>query len=484
MKKLLIFLALALICLCSGCKEQTGQEIPTIKWIIPGDAQSDLPAVVEAANEILAEKLGCRLDLQIIDSSAYSEKLNLAMAGGENFDICYLNSSMFSSAVQMGGLLALDDFVSHGKITKSINSDVLKYGSYNGNVYAIPNIQIIANAHSLYIREDLMAEYGLDTSAIHSVNDVEPFLKWVKEIHPEYYPIRFNTWLARVLKGYEDVFYDELVPYVVYAVEENDGSIRVIKAIDYEPFWALAELKNDWYKRGYIREDVAVASGNDWDDVNRGKYASYIETYKPGGIEGSNRDSTGVSYVEVLISKLYKPYDAGAATMTAISCKSKHPKLAYELIELVNSDVELYNILTFGIEGRNYTTNPDGRITINTAKGYSANAGWRFGNQFNAYILSVQPFDVWERTKKINDEAPASKLTGFRADFDNIKLEISQLATVKNRYVDVQNGCGNLSEYKSDYIRELNDAGLDTVVAELQRQVDEWLLKTQTKKRP
>lgn len=478
MKKLLIFLALALICLCSGCKEQTGQEIPTIKWIIPGDAQSDLPAVVEAANEILAEKLGCRLDLQIIDSSAYSEKLNLAMAGGENFDICYLNSSMFSSAVQMGGLLDLDDFVSHGKITKSVSPDILKYGSYNGSVYAIPNVQIMSHAHSLFVRKDLAEEYGLDISSIHSINDIEPFLKWIKETHPEYYPIRITSWLPRLVKGWENTFYDELVSHVVFAVENEDGTVKVVKAIDCEPFWALAELKNDWYKKGYIREDVAVASGNDWDDVNRGKYAVYTETYKPGGVEGVNRDSSVSPRIEVLFTELYKSYDAGAATMTAINKKSRYPELAYEIIELANTDKEFYNILSFGIEGRNYTKNSDGRITINQKSGYSANAGWRFGNQFNAYILSSQPKDIWERTKKLNDEARSSKLTGYKPDFDKIKIEISQITTVQKRYNAIQTGSGELSAYKADYIKELNDAGLDTVVAELQRQVDEWLLKT------
>ncbi len=478
MKKLLIFiLVLGTLVLSSSCKKENdinADNLPTIKWIISGNVQPDLDTVEAAANEIITKKLGCKLDLRIIDYNAYKGKLKLAMASGEGFDLCLLDEPSFSDAVQRGGLLALDEYISKGNIKQSVPEDILKYGQYNGSVYAVPNIQIMAVASSLYIREDLAKEYNLDTESIHNLNDLEPFLHWVKTNYPQYYPIRMTTSLGRMVKGYEDTFYDELISSAVYAYEE-DGRVKVVKAVDYEPFWALAELKNDWYKKGYIRADVAVSSSNDWDDVSRGMYAVYMETYKPGGIEGTNQDLEGVDYIEVLFCKLYNNYNAGAAAMTGISSFSKNPELAYRLIELVNTDKELFNILAFGVEGKHYTKDNDGKIAINVNGGYVANAGWKFGNQFNAYVLSIQPDDVWEQTKKLNEESPMSKLTGFRPDYTNIKLEISQINTVQNKYKSVQMGSDDLSAYREEYIKEINAAGIDTVVEELQRQVDEWI---------
>lgn len=478
MKKLItLILAAAMVLPCAGCKKEDGGkgEIPTLKWIIPGDQESGTAAVVDALNEKLVEKLGCKLDLQMVDSGSYDEKLKLGFSSGENFDLCYTNQSQFTDAVQKGGLLSLNEFIEKSNIKEYVSEEVLEYGRYHDGIYAVPNIQIMVYQPTYLIRQNLADEYGLDLSSIKNMNDIEPFLKWVKENKSDYYPYRLTCDLIRIHEGFEDTYYDEFVSKSVYGVQNQDGTVTVMKATDVPGFWELAQTKNDWFKKGYVRSDIATVYGDDWDDVNNGKYAVYQSTYKPGGIESINSSSPDMPYYEVTLCTPYADYFAAGGTMTAVNKKSKNPELAFKFIELVNSDKEIYNLLAFGIEGTNYTKGEDGKITINYDSGYCKNAGWKFGNQYNAQVLSNQPDDVWEKTKEVNETAVRSNITGFKPDLSKIKLEISQIATVNGKFSSVSRGYDEIDNYKEAYLKELEAAGIDKVVDELQKQVDEFI---------
>ena len=479
MKKLItLLLAVAMLLPCAACKkggEGTAGDIPTLKWVVPGNPEPDIATVMDAANEILVEKLGCKLDLQIIEFSAYDERLKLMMSGGESFDLCYVNNTSFTDGVSKGGFLSLEDYIDDTKLPELVGEDILKYGEYKGELYAIPNVQIMAVTDNIWVQEQFAKEYGLKADSIKSYNDMEPFFQWIKENKPGNVPIRITSSQIRNVKGFENAYYDDLVSNMVYAYETEDGKVKVVKATDYPGFWELVTLKNDWYKKGYIRSDVATVYGDDWDDVGNGKYGAYTQTYKPGGIEAQNSTPGEIPHVEVNPTPGFMSYSAGCATMTAVNAKTKNPELVLDFIELMNSDKELYNIITFGVEGKHYTVGENGKITLNREGGYCSNAGWKFGNQYNALVIEGQPDDVWEQTKKVNDEAKMSKLTGFKPDLSKIKLEISQLETVKGKYSSIQRGYDDPNNYKDAYLAELQSAGIEKVVTELQAQVDEFL---------
>ncbi len=482
MKKIItILLASAMLLGVCGCekkeKAKTDGEVPVITWYIGGDTEAGLPDVMEAMNEILVPKIGAKLDLQVFDSGAYNEKIKLAMSSGDSFDLCRLDTNLFNNGVSKGGILALDNYLKDSIITEELPADLLEFGRYEDSLYAIPNMQIMATTISMYINTALAEEYGLDYSTLNTIEDFEPFLKWVKENKPEYYPLRFANGGPEVMEAYSDNLYDSLGGEIS-AYEDENGEVKVIKNVDIEGYWEFQELKNDWFKKGYIRSDIATIGTNDWDDVNMGKYALYTSTYKPGGVEGRNARYPEQHYSEVIISKPYVNYVAGCATMTAIGRNSKNPELAFKLLELINTDEELYNLITFGVEGKHYEKLENGKIKIIADGGYAANAGWKFGNQYNAYVLDNQPDDVWEQTEKFNNEAKKSKLIGFKLDTSKVKVALTQIQTVKSKYSSINKGYSEVARYKDEYLKELEAAGINEVLSEYQRQVDEWL-KTQ-----
>ncbi|MBQ8587946.1 MAG: ABC transporter substrate-binding protein, partial [Clostridia bacterium] len=203
-----------------------------------------------------------------------------------------------------------------------------------------------------------------------------------------------------------------------------------------------------------------------------GRYATWVETYKPG-ILAEMKLRYGK---EVVYAPIMKPYITSArpAAMTAVSKTSKHPELALKLIELMNTDKELYNLISYGIEGKHYTLDSEGKVEYIENSGYAPKAAWKFGNQFNAYLVSGQEDTVWDDTRAMNDNALRSPILGFSVDTKNIKNEISQVSSVYKEFSMANKGIADLEDYYDDLIAKLKTAGIDKITEEAQRQYDEW----------
>jgi len=182
---------------------------------------------------------------------------------------------------------------------------------------------------------------------------------------------------------------------------------------------------------------------------------------------------------------------AGAtATMNGICKSTKHPIESMRVLELLNTDAEVYNLLSRGIEGVHWVWKdkakkvmgyPDG-VTADTS-GYDPNTDWMFGNQFNAYYRDAKQVGAWEATKKMNDTAYPSKALGFVIDREPIKTEIAQVtAILKEKGVPMENGFAAYDDVAPGLIDQINKAGAQKIIDEVQRQINDWAAKkTQTK---
>lgn len=163
------------------------------------------------------------------------------------------------------------------------------------------------------------------------------------------------------------------------------------------------------------------------------------------------------------------------ATVTAVSRTSENPERAMMLVNLVNTDKELYNLLVFGEEGKHYTKESDTRIKVTS--GYSGLA-WAIGCQFNAYLVEGQADDVWEETQRLNGEAQMSHLLGFY--FDDTKVKDPDCQRQRRRGL-LRNGRKLWTapiEEEKDVQAKLTqakmDAGYQAIMDELQKQLDQW----------
>ncbi len=479
MKKLLsvIMAGTLLAGTMAGCASKDAtvtdtQEVPELVYYTIGDKQTDLSSVLEKVNELTKEKIGATLSMQFIDAGAYTERMQLNMASSDTFDMCFTGYvNPFNTAVERGGLMAMDEYLESTPALKSSIPDWAWQSAKgaDGKIYAVPNMQIMAFGLHAYTFKDLADKYGLDVNAVHSVDDLSDYLDALKANEPAIYPARYEF--------LEDAFASDvdretmLSSLLSITYDANDKGTIVPKATtDY--YKRDLQRTREWYKKGYLRTDIASVI-DDTQDYNMGRYGVWFHNNTPGNLERLN-EKFGREVVAIQIDDYYIPAGSPNATMTGIGRKSRYPDKAIKMIELLNTDKEVYNLIAFGIEDKHYKKLDDLHVAYIENSGYAPKEDWAFGNQFNAFLLEGMADDTWEQTEKLNNEAKPSPQMGFTIDTSSITSEISQCQSVIGEYTAALKGTMDLEDYYDEMVKKLNAAGIEKVAEEVQRQYDAW----------
>ena len=81
-----------------------------------------------------------------------------------------------------------------------------------------------------------------------------------------------------------------------------------------------------------------------------------------------------------------------------------------------------------------------------------------------------------EATAAINAQCEPSTVLGFSFVQEPVKTEMSQITNVVNeQYIPLTQGLADPAEALPKLQSSLKDAGLDKVVAEVQKQINDWV---------
>ena len=465
---------LSMSAMLGGCKTvntANSGDVPTLVWYVPGDNQQDIDSINEAASKITEEKIGAKIQMTFISNGSYGEKISMINASSEKYDLCFTGYlSPYLTNAQKGSLLDITEMLKDTpELVKSLPDFVWDGAKIDDRICAVPNYQILATTTGLSINKELADKYNLNVDNIKKTEDIEPFLEQVAKNESGVYPFRANWGVA----SFTDVGADHSDNYkgqsLIAYVREN-GKIKVVPSFELGNSKEKAKKLYAWYQNGYIRKDSASVM-DDSQDAKAGKYAVQMTAYKPG-VESEDKIYMGGDVYSISLSKPMLHQDSIRATMIGIGANSKNPEKALKFIELINTDKELYNLICFGIEGKHYNKVGENRIELIENSGYNPNAAWKFGNQFNAYLLPGQADDVWEQTKQINESAEKVVNFGFDPDYTAVRTQQAQCSTVISEYKVMNTGAINPDEYFDDFEKKLYDAGLQDIINEIQSQVD------------
>ena len=237
MKKVVALILAAMLALSfAACGEkevsQTGDK--TIVWYIPGDKQADSAAVMEAASKITMEKLGVKLDVQFIDTAAFSERMTMNFASGnDDFDLTftgYINP--YRDAVTKGAYLEISEYVEKSDIIKTeIPEYAIECAKVDGELYGLPNMQIMTNCTGLFVQKDLAEEYGLNTGEIKHLEDIENGnAKTIKKA--DFYRLKYSWSPKGELHEASEMLSDGFVPGYFDTVDYDGLILREIQFPD------------------------------------------------------------------------------------------------------------------------------------------------------------------------------------------------------------------------------------------------------------
>lgn len=464
----------------AGSGSPAAGKVTTVRWITAGTPQAGMDKVLQKVNELLKERYGLELKLEIYDYGSYDEKMNMIISSGEEFDVCFTTQSWlnkYQPNVSRGAFVKLDDLIDKNApdLKTILPKFLFEQAKVDGSIYAVPNYQICYDSFGFMMRKDLVDKYKFDWKNVKTVKDMYPFWDAIRDKEPGIYPVGDLS-----IQAFEDDFVAMNMIQNYYTVAGSGAASFYIKKGDdtHTVGWFPDVVKQyraqfgELYSRGYIRKDI-ITMQDDSADITAGKYASRLGIIKPGGEAEQKQLAGGYDYVQVALTKPFVNSLSARAAMNAVSSSSKHPDAAIRMIQVMNKDKEIFNLLNYGIEGTNYTMK-DGFVKEIPNSGYFFNSGWALGNQFNANLVEGQQDGVWEETMKINNSAEVSPISGFSFNEVPVATQMAQMSSVTSEYKFM----GLHDDFNArfeGFSTKMKQAGVEDYRAEVQRQLDEWL---------
>jgi len=467
-------------------------DLVPITYSYAGPIPTDLQMVQDALNEILNAKIGVNLTLEVTEFGAYNDKMQLRLAAGEQCDIIFtapwINS--YANNVANGVLMPLDDLLlDHAPgLWASMPPSTWEAARVLGKIYGVINQQIFPKPWGVNVRKDLLDKYNFSLDNVKRYEDMEPFMQALVadgEITPIYVNINGqpSTWRSQYW-GYDAL--DDGIGFI--GIKANDESLTVVNIMDTVEYEESARLTQKWYEAGYYPKELPDVADGDA-AFRAGKYAMINHVEKPG-----NDVENGAKYGWEFVSKnltdpLILDTSGATATLNAICNTSKNPEKAMEVLEEINTNVDVYNLLAHGIQGTHWEWADEGNKVFKFPDGidgststYNPNTDWEFGNQFNGYYRDAKQVGAWEKTAVMNDTAFPSAALGFVVDRTPIQTEIAQTTAVwKELAQPIANGWVSWDDTAADAKDKLNAAGAQVIIDEVQRQLNDWAATNKNK---
>ena len=251
-----------------------------------------------------------------------------------------------------------------------------------------------------------------------------------------------------------------------------DGT--VVNQYESEEYKAAYQQMRDFYNKGYLRKDVATMKDGQSQKSN-GQFFTFPVNLKPCYADELNilAQGKGFTLAQVDVTDIYLTNALGS--MQAISRTSKNPQRAAMFLELVNTDKYLNNLINFGVEGVDYEKVSDNVIKLIPDSGYAPNMQWMYGNQFLNFLNETEAPDKWEQFEAFNAKAKQLPDFGFIFDETPVQTEVAATLNIVKEYNNVLKvGAVDPEKTLPEFLNKLREAGSETIVAEMQKQFDEF----------
>lgn len=476
----------------------------TLKVWIPAAKTEDSDLVLEKINEHLTEVLpNTTLEIEWVALSEWKDKWSKAMAAQEVIDLSWFGyTNSVETEIGMGSLMPIDDLLTEygSGIIETLGEPVIElHRSLDDQLYFVPAWQgLLTNRYAIYFPHDVVEL--LDESWAEDFQ-ATLYKNWEAPCYDAEAKMESVAYIDELLEAAKanDMlnlgFYMRMDPlYRIFMTNSNNGTGDLSSALyvclvddtyyvqadtaEGSPKYYITQTYHEWYEKGYIREDVlSVEEGNVKWTTDLPREQTYVN-YCHNGLT----DTEHLSYSDTAgyqIDGFYFAESAvlgkGFATGAVVPATSANPERAMMFLELLYTDVELYQLLVYGIEGTHYTSNSDGTITYAENKTYTGPSNWTVGTCMNSLQTNPDKLDYYQGLKDAEEYARISILEGFTFDKKPVSVELSNLSAVGSEY---DNATLCVSDDWEGLLKQRRDkmiaAGLETVLNEYCEQLSEY----------
>jgi len=463
------------IFILSGCTRS--DDVPTLIWWQIGTRQMSFAEDQKVISDYVYEKIGVRLEFRLTGWSESSARFNTLINAGEYFDIIFTDSGNYNRFVALGAFADITDLVPKvaPDLWETIPDVLWKGVKVNGRIFSVPTHKDSSITGFYFWDSAFVKKYGIDLTQT-GWTYLDKIFRRIKKVEGQrFYPLTLarssNTWL---FSNYDCL----LANFPPMGVRMDDEKHRVVLTLEQPDIVEALRYFHSWFEAGIINPDANL--------VHQGpRGIPFMMAQAWPSVAPLFAAQEGIDRFEPV--RFFGPIYSTASiqgSMNAVSMNSRHKEKALELLQLVNTDTKLRDMLAYGIEGRHFEyVDIDGRRAV-----HSINPNWSLTNyqQGNYFIVTPQdtvPPGYWEEVRHQNEIAVPSIMMGFMLDLEPVLTELTNARIIWERSAtDLMVGAANPDVVLPRVIAELKAAGLDKLMKEAQRQVDEFFNRNEQEK--
>lgn len=484
MKKLVSLLVVVLMTVGMMQFASAAEPVELIWWMGCTSTAPVDQAVVEAElNKMSAELIGVTVKTTYFSA----DQIPIAMASGEYYDLVFTCGwyNDFNLNVQDGLFMNLDGLVqSEAPALWASMPEMLWQGAYatvggQRGLFGVPNMKDYGIEVFFIIDKDYyVTEKGMEIPKDMKFADIEPYLEMYKKDYPDDYPMKIARDGLTSQFNFMDWISEPALISLSYAEQGTPNETKVQLCFEMPEYVDRLKLMHSWYEKGYINPDAAVTTS--MPRANAGVVQSGQGFYGADTIWSNARQkASAISRYDGTYLSTYSLQGA----LTAVSAACKYPKEALKLLELMNTNADYRNMWRYGLEGAHYTKNEDGTVT-KTKEGIDNYSVWPYTQ--GSYALSAveaSPFpsvpadpNMWNVVWDGYKNAVTSAALGFAFNYTSVQPQVNACSAIYDNYrYELRTGTSDPDVVLPQLIKELEDAGIRDVIAEAQKQLDEFL---------
>ena len=481
-------LALGLIISAAGCGGSTknagldAEGNYEVAWYNSQKPFPDDALVFEELNKYTKEKIGVTVKYTPFIGAEYAEKMNLLFASGEKIDICFTSSgAKFESNARQFAYMDIGELLDTvGKPTKELLPDYsLECFKVGGVQYGIPVLKDWAFQPCIQVSKGTLDKAGISYEEFQAPTTLDEFTPLIEKYRSV--PGNENHYgiLMRGNHNLMSFLPQETISGSVMAGFEFDNYDKVINIYETDEFKDLLKTVRKWYLAGFTKNDAATST-SDADLWKIGNYFGSHGQWLPYSDCTTAEDSPGKVIFSKNICKPFLSTNQVNPAGHAIGSTCVNPERTMEFLNLLYTDEYVRNLTCLGIEDKHWVA--DGETHYALPEGFKTKAdtgyeggAWNVGNRFLLKVAPKTPADIWEKYQEFNEIATKSPALGFAFDPQPVAGQIAAVNNVDQEFFrSLIVGAVDPETELPAFLKKLESVGSNDIIAEAQRQYDEW----------
>jgi putative aldouronate transport system substrate-binding protein len=454
----------------------------TVPWF-SGARLEDMKLVTEELNKIAREKVGVELTLLPIDWSAWDQQVNLMISGGEKIDLLPVLGENYATTIGQGKLMPMDEYLNSPEaraMVADVGATYMAASKTDGKIYGIPSLRDMVRSYGLCMRADLVEKYNIDLESLTTIEAIDAMFAKVKAGEPNLYmvyPQGNQHGIVFQLFNDRDPLDDDLG----VLLNRGQDELKVVNLYASADYAKYVNKIREWYLKGYIPRDAITTSDGGSQMIKDGTLFASAANLKPG-YAGETQMFVGFDLVQADFIPPFVTTRTVTSLMWTLPVTCTNPQKAVDLLSLLYTDKAFIDLINYGIEGKHYVKvagydnvidYPAGVTADNT--GWDMFAGWIWGDQLKSYVFAPNPSDLYERLDAFNKQGAVSKALGFQPDSSSYKSAVAAVNNVIAEYrLSLEYGVVDPAVALPRFIKALDDAGMQEIIAAKQKQLDAW----------